>query len=115
MDLSESIQPIPQSYDHNFQNNFNSSQSQWGFTSPESNFQPPCPLYPPGPQFSQSSFPDFASYAPFLDQPIEEKSELEKSIEASMQEAERQFQKTLASPIPQYLQDPYSVSPIQNE
>ena len=25
--------PFPQSYDYNFQNNFNSSQSQWGFTS----------------------------------------------------------------------------------
>ena len=69
----------PQSYDYNFQNNFNSSQSQWGFTSPESNFQPP---YPPCPQFSQYSFPNFASYTSFLDQPIEEKSELEKSIEA---------------------------------
>ena len=37
----------PQSYNHNFQNNFNFSQSQWGFTSPESNFQPTCPPYPP--------------------------------------------------------------------
>ena len=44
---------MPQSYDHNFQNNFNSSQSQWGFTSPESNFKPTCPPYP---QFFQDSY-----------------------------------------------------------
>ena len=46
----------PQSYNHNFQNNFNSSQSQWGITSPESNFQPTCPLYPPCPQYFQDSY-----------------------------------------------------------
>jgi len=102
--------PCPQSYDHNFQNNSNSSQSQWGFTSPESNFQPTFPPYPPCPQFSQYSFPDFASYTHFLDQPIEEKSELDKSIEA-MQEAERKFQ---ASLITQHFQDSYSVPPVQN-
>ena len=72
--------PYPQSYDCNFQNNFNSSQSQWGFTSPELNFQPPYPPYPPSPQFT---FPDFASYTPFLEPRCEEKSELEKSIEAN--------------------------------
>jgi len=80
--------PYPQSYDYNFQNNFNSSQSQWGFTSPESNFQPP---HPPCPQFTQYSFSNFASYTPFLEPPCEEKSELEKSIDANLQEAERQF------------------------
>jgi len=48
--------PCPQSYDHNFQNNFNSSQSQWGFTSPESNFQPTCPPYLPCPQYFQDSY-----------------------------------------------------------
>ena len=48
--------PCPQSYDHNFQNNFNSSQSQWGFTSPEFNFQPTCPPYPPCPQYFQDSY-----------------------------------------------------------
>ena len=77
-------------------------------TSPESNFQPTCPPYPPCLQFSQYSFPDFASYIPLLDQPIEEKCELEKCIEA-MQEAEQKFQ---ASPIPQYFQDSYSVPPV---
>ena len=51
--------------------------------------------------FSQYLFPDFASYTPFLDQPIKEKFELEKSIEA-IREAERKFQ---ASSIPQYFQD----------
>ena len=30
--------PYPQFYDKIFLNNFHSSQSQWGFTSPESNF-----------------------------------------------------------------------------
>jgi len=42
--------------------------SQWGYNSPESYGQPP--------------YKHSASYAPFQDQLIEEKSELEKSIEA---------------------------------
>ena len=54
--------------------------------------------------------PRFCFYTSFLEQPIEEKFELEKSIE-DMQEAERKFQ---ASPISQYFQDSYSVLPIQN-
>ena len=37
-DYSTQYDPYPQSYDHNFQNNFNSSQNQWGVTSPKSNF-----------------------------------------------------------------------------
>ena len=41
------------------------------------------------PQFSQYSFIDFASYTLFSESHIEEKSELEKSIEANMQEADR--------------------------
>ena len=49
--------PCPPSYDHNF-HTFNSSQSSWGFASPESNFQPPCPPYPPCPQYSQDSYSD---------------------------------------------------------
>ena len=81
-----------------------------GFTSPEINFQPTCPPYPPCSQFSQYSFPDFAAYTLFLDQLIEEKSDLEKSIEA-MQEAGRKFQASLIS---QYFQDSYSVPPVQN-
>ena len=48
--------PYPQSYNHNFQNNFHSLQSQWGFTSPESNFQPTCPPYPPYSQYFQDSY-----------------------------------------------------------
>ena len=64
---------------------------------------------------SQYSFPDFTSYTPFPGPPIEEKSELEKSIEANLQEAERQCQKMLASPIPQYFQESYSVPPLQND
>ena len=65
--------PYPQSYDYNFQNNFHSSQSSWGFTSLESNFQPHCP------QFSQYSFPDSASYPPFPEPPNEEKSSLQRT------------------------------------
>ena len=53
--------PYLQSFDYNFQNNFNYSQSQQEFTYPELNFQPPCP------QFSQYSFLDFASYTLFLE------------------------------------------------
>ena len=64
-DYPNQYDPYPQSYDHNFQNNFNSSQSSWGFTYPESNFQPSCP------QFSQYSFPNFDSYTPFPEPPIE--------------------------------------------
>ena len=37
-DYPNQYDPYPQPYDHNFQNNFNSSRSQWGFNSPESNF-----------------------------------------------------------------------------
>ena len=43
------------------------------------------------------SFQHQTSYTPFLQQPIEENFELEKSIEA-MQEAERKFQEMLAPP-----------------
>ena len=66
-DYSNQYDPYPQSYDYNFQNNFHSSQSSWGFTSPESNFQSHCP------QFSQYSFPDSASYPSFPEPPIEDK------------------------------------------
>ena len=78
-DYSNQYDLYPQPYDHNFQNNCNFSQSQWGFTSPESNFQPPCP------QFSQSSFPDFGSYTLFPVPPTEEKSDLERSMEAMLE------------------------------
>jgi len=57
---------------------------------------------------------NFASYTPFLEPPIEEKSELEKSIEAVQAMIESQ-QKKLNSPILQYFQDSYSVPSIQNE
>ena len=71
--------PYPQYYNQDFQNNFYTSQSQWRITSPESNFQPPCP------QFSQNSFPDFGSYTPFPVPPTEEKSDLKRSMEESLQ------------------------------
>ena len=44
------------------------SQSQWGYTYPESYYQPP--------------YQHSASYTRYQDQPIEEKSDLEKSMEA---------------------------------
>jgi len=75
-DYPTQYDPYPQSYDHNFQYNFNSSQSQWGITSPESNFQPFCPQY---------SFLDSASYPPFPVPPTEEKSNLERSMEAMLE------------------------------
>ena len=68
-----------QSYDYNFQNNFNSSQSQREFTSPESNFQSHCP------QFSQYSYPDSASYPPIPEPPIEEKSSLQRTLEEAIE------------------------------
>ena len=98
--------PYPNQYDpcppnnYNFHNDFNSSPSHWEFTYPESNFQTPCPPYSPSPHYPQYSFPDSASYTPFSGPPIEEKFELEKSIEANLQEVEQQLQKMLASPIP---------------
>ena len=106
--------PYPPSNNYNFQNNFNSSPSNWGFTYPESNSQTPCPPYPPSPQYPQHPFPDFASHTPFSESPIEEKSELLRSLEANLQRAEQKLQ-TLASPIPQYFQESYSVPPFHNE
>ena len=41
-DYPTQYDPYPQHNDYNFQNNFNSSQSSWGFNSPESNFQSSC-------------------------------------------------------------------------
>ena len=73
-DYPTQYDPYPQSYDYNFQNNFHSSQSSWGFTYPESNFQPTCP------QFPQYSLPDFDSYTPFPKPPIEEKLSLQRSL-----------------------------------
>ena len=98
--------PYPPSNNYNVQNNFNSSPSHWGFTYPESNFQNPCP---------QHSFPESTSYTPFSEPLFEEKSELQRSIEANLQQATQHFQKTLASPIPPYFQESYSVPPLPNE
>ena len=78
--------PCPQSYDHNFQNNFNSSQSQWGFTSPESNFQSTCPPYPPCPQYFQDSYsvPQVQNRKPSI-------------LEISMRESKQQSQNLMDS------------------
>jgi len=37
-DYPTQYDPYPQFYDQDFQNNFHSSENQWGFTYPESNF-----------------------------------------------------------------------------
>ena len=79
MCLSDSIDPYPQSYDQDFQKKIYSSQSQWGFTAPELNYQSPCP---------SSFFSHFASHTPFLELPLEEKTELQKSME-DMLEAQK--------------------------
>ena len=44
-DYPTQYDPYLQSYNQDFQNNFDSSQSPWGFNSPESNFQLPCPQF----------------------------------------------------------------------
>ena len=86
-DYPNQYDPYLKSYDHNFQNNFNSSQSSWGFTSPELNFQLPYP---------QFLFPDLDLYPPFPVPPNEEKSNLERSMEA-MLESQQQIQNFLNS------------------
>ena len=58
-----------------------------GITFPELYYQSPCP---------PSSFPHSVSHTPFLKLPIEEKSELQKSMEA-MLEAQKQFKNMTAS------------------
>jgi len=68
--------PYPQFYDPNFQNNFHFSRSQWGFTAPKLDYQSPCP---------PSSFQHFALHTPFSELPIEEKLELQKSMEAMLE------------------------------
>ena len=101
--------PYPQSYDHNFQNNFNFSQSQWGFTSPELNFQSPCP---------SSSFPYSTLHTPFPEPPIKEKSKIQKSIETMLESQQQILQNMLDSSFQPNYQESYSsfpVSSIQNE
>jgi len=88
--------PSPQSYDQDFQNNFYSSQSSWGFTISELDYQSPCP---------SSSFLHFASHTHFSKPPIEEKLELQKSLEA-MLEAQKQFEIMTASSYPQNFPNP---------
>ena len=82
--------PYTPSNDYNVQNNFNSSPSHWGFQYPKSNSQIPCPPYSSCPQYS---FPESTSYTPFSEPPMEEKSELLRSIEANLQRVEQQLQK----------------------
>ena len=77
-----------------FKINFHSSQSSWGFTSPELNYQPHRPPFP---------FPDSSSYPPFPEPPIEEKSSLQRTLEEAI-EAQKQFENMMASSCPQNFQ-----------
>jgi len=102
-DYPNQYDPYPQHNDYNFQNNFNSSQSSWGFTYPESNFQPPCPQVP------QYSFPNFDSYTPFPEPPIEEKSSLERSMEESLERMQNLLNSQIfphQTPHPPFLENP---------
>ena len=77
-----------------------------GIHLPESNFQPHFS------QFSQYSFPGSASHPPFPEPPIEEKSELEKSMEV-MLEVQKQLENMTASSDPQNFQNSCSSFPEQ--
>ena len=85
--------PQSQYYEQEWDNYHYSSPSQWGYNSPESYYQQP---------YQQTT-----SYTPYQDQPIEDKSSLEKSFEA---ESTRQVQIIADSIIPNnsQIQDPYS-------
>ena len=77
--------PQPQYYEQDWNKHLHSSPCQWGCTSPKS--------------YYQLSLQYLASYIPFLEQPLEEKTELEKSMEA-LQESEWQFQIMMGSLLP---------------
>jgi len=74
--------PQPKHYEQDWNNHQHSSSSQWGYNSPKSYGQPP----------NQHS----ALYATFLEQSIEDKSKLKKSLEA-LNESEQQIQKLMDS------------------
>ena len=97
--------PQFQYYEQEWDNHHHSSLSQWGYNSPESYYQ----------QLYQQT----ASYTPYQDQPIKEKSSLEKTFEAFL-ESTRQVQIIADSILPNnfQIQDPYSnfqVQPQQEE
>ena len=75
-----------------------------GIHPPESNCQPHCP------QFSQYSFPHSASYPPFPEPPIEEKSSLQRTLEEAI-EAQKQFENMMVSSCSQNFQNSYSSFP----
>jgi len=93
-DWSYLNQYMPQSqyYEQDWNIHHYSSQSQWGYNSPKSYCQPPF----------QHSASKFSSH----DQPIEEKSEVIKSIEA-MIESQEQKLKMMDSQFPQNFQIQY--------
>jgi len=79
-----------------------------GIHLPQSNFQPPCP---------PSSFPYFVSHTPFSELPIEENSEIQKSIEAMLYSQQQILQNILDLLFQPKFQESYSsfqVPLIQN-
>ena len=92
------------SYDYNFHNDFNSSQSQWGFTYPEHNFQPTCPPYPPSPQYFQESYsvPPVQNRKPSI-------------LERSMRESKQQSQNLMDSQFHYHFQNNSSSFQQDNE
>ena len=96
--------PYPPSNNYNFHNNFNSSQSHWGFTYPESNFQPPCPPYPPSPQHFQDTY----SVPPV-------QNETPSILEMSMRESKHKSQNLMDSQFHYHFQDNTSSFHPDNE
>jgi len=88
--------PLSQYYEHCWKNHHYSSQSQWGYNSPKSYYQPP--------------YQHPASYTPSPEQPLEESIDWEKRMEA-LDELERWIQILKDSKFLQNFQitDPYSI------
>ena len=93
---SNQYMPQPQYYEQDWDDHHHSLPSQWGYNSSESYYQQP----------DQHSAP----HTQYQDQPIEEKSSLEKSFEAFL-ESTRQFQVSTDSIFAKncQVQDPYSI------
>ena len=89
-----------QYYEQEWDNHPHSSPSQWGYNSPES--------------YYQHSYKQTTSYTPYQDEPIEEKSSLQKTFETFL-EFTRQVQIITDSILPNnfQIQDLYSNFQVQ--
>ena len=85
-----------QYYEQDWNNHHHSSQSQWGYNSPESYSQPP--------------YQHLTSYTPSPEQTLEESVDWEKRMEA-LEELERPIQilEDIKSPQNFQIKDPYSI------